>query len=189
MWPGRPGGSPGRAPTVKAQYLTQRPRFDSCPWSFAACLPLSLPYYPVILNNKKGYIKKIKVMWPSHTGIPENKDIIFIYKLLYFCESAGRGWPSTRERSCINPLSGTPPRQQNVCIGYRGATGWRAGVGGPPRCSWRGGERVDVGRGTRVLKAATPCIPPNRVCVFARAGAGCAGLQQGQGSGRRSREQ
>ena len=51
---GRPGGSPGRARTIKAQSLPQGPGFDSCSWSFAACLPLSFPYLPVsLLYNRR----------------------------------------------------------------------------------------------------------------------------------------
>ena len=43
---GCPGGSPGRALCIKAQRLG----VDSCLCSFSACLPLYLPYLPVLVT-------------------------------------------------------------------------------------------------------------------------------------------
>ena len=56
----------------------QRPGFDSYPLSFAACLPLSLPYLPVLL-----YIKKDKTL---KTGLARdaNKNILTLSTV--FCD-------------------------------------------------------------------------------------------------------
>ena len=43
---GCPGGSQGRAYTIKDQSWSQRRGFNTCLWSFAACPPLDLPYLP-----------------------------------------------------------------------------------------------------------------------------------------------